>query len=130
MTKVLAILAPFVLAFTTSDPAPVVGWASYYHQAPTDATIEYRVGIGDIGHDDLLWADALIAVADCATIGDRVTIQVGEGPMMNAVVFDCAGNDGTVEWMADSNIVLEFDWYTATRYDMPDNGALRVRVWE
>lgn len=130
MTKVLAILAPFVLAFTASDPAPVVGWASYYDQQPTDATIEARLEMEHITHADLLWAETLIAVSDCSTIGDRVTVQVGDDTPLRAVVFDCAGNDGTAQWMQENNVVLELDFYTADRYGMVESGAVRVRVWQ
>lgn len=127
MIKLLAILA--LLTFTTPT-APITGWASYYGQAPTDATIEARLEMEHITHADLLWAETLVAVSDCSQIGDRVTVQVGDDAPMRAVVFDCAGNDGTAQWMADSNIVLEFDWYTASRYGMVENGAMRVRLWQ
>lgn len=128
MTKLL-LLSLALLTFTTPTP-PVTGWASYYAEAPTVATLDYRVSIGDITHADLLWANAPVAVSDCGMIGDRVTVQIEDGPLMNAIVFDCAGADGTANWMAESNIVLELDFYTATAYGMIDRGALRVRMWE
>ena len=129
MTRLLSLLLLPVVAFT-SDPAPQTGWASYYNEVPTVATIEARLEMGHITTADLLWANSLIAVADCGMIGDRVTIQIDGGELRNAIVFDCAGNDGTVEWMESSGIIVEVDYYTAMDYGMIDRGALRVKVWE
>lgn len=129
MPKLLTILSLPLLAYTT-PAAPVTGWASYYEEAPTVATIKARLEMGHITAADLLWANSLIAVADCGMIGERVTIQVDGGEMRNAVVFDCAGNDGTIEWMQESDVVLELDYYTAQAYDMVNRGALRVSMWE
>lgn len=129
MIKFISILAMPFLALTT-DPAPITGWASYYEQDPTDATIEARLEMEHITHADLLWAETLIAVSDCSQIGDRMTVQVGDDTPLRAVVFDCAGNDGTAGWMKDGNILFEFDYYTATYYNMQEVGAVRVRMWE
>ena len=98
-------------ALDSVQPPNVVfdGYLSAYAEAPTIGTIAYRQAVGDIPQD-LRPYNVLIAVADCSLIGKEALLISG-GNVYEALVFDCAGNDGTPSWMEQNNIVAEVDWY-------------------
>lgn len=93
---------------------PNTGFLSAYAELPTVATVEYRQEIGDLPHDISKY-DVLIAVADCGLIGKEGVLHTIVGSL-KAIVFDCAGNDGTPSWMEENNIVAEIDYWTWQKY--------------
>lgn len=93
----------------TSGPH-LTGYLSGYNEAPTVGTVAYRQEIGDIPQN-LSGYDVLIATADCGQIGKVGTLYTVVGPL-NALVFDCGGDDGGHHWMRVNNILAEIDWYT------------------
>jgi hypothetical protein len=87
------------------------GWLSAYAQTPTDATIDYRISIGDVPVNVWEQYDLVIAVLDCRLIGKEIILRTEKGDFYG-IVFDCAGSsDGTVSWMNEHNILAEVDWY-------------------
>lgn len=86
------------------------GYLSAYAESPTVGTVAYRQEVGDIPHD-LTGYDVLIAVSDCMMVGKPGTLYTAVGPL-DALVIDCAGDDGTPSWMAENNIVAEIDYWT------------------
>lgn len=89
---------------------PQTGYLSAYAQGPTDATIAYRQEVGDLPYDLSQYA-VFIAVADCSLVGREATLYTAVG-QLSAIVFDCAGNDGTPSWMETNRIIAEIDYWT------------------
>jgi len=92
------------------QPPPEIhnGFISYYEKRPTDATLAYRMEIGDVPNDKKY--AVYIAALSCDDIGKEATLIVA-GKSHNAMIFDCAGDDGGYNWMVEQNIVAEVDWY-------------------
>lgn len=109
------------------DGPMVVGWLSQYSEAPTVATIDYRQRIGDLPAD-LGHYDGFIAVADCGRIGASAWLSIEGGALERVAVFDCAGADGSAQWMENNQIIAEVDFYTAERYAL-EGGAQAVLFW-
>jgi hypothetical protein len=111
LTLILLILLSFD-GKDTEKPDVVIdeGWLSGYAQEPTDHTISYRLGTGDIQHG----FDVYIAVLDCDRLSETGTIEFSDGTRRSYQVFDCAqrGDSHTYSWMEDNNIVAELDYYS------------------
>lgn len=115
MTICLTALACFVTS------APESGFTSYYAPDIMKHTIEARLGWGHLP-DDLSRYDVFAAVADCGRIGDEFLINY-TGEWERGIVTDCAGNDGTPQWMEENNILTEVDYQTAARWGIYGRGA-------
>ena len=102
------------------------GYLSAYAELPTVATLAYRQEVGDIPQD-ISQYDALIAVADCSLIGREALLYTEIGTM-TAIIYDCAGNDGTPTWMAENRIVAEVDYWTWQRHPEIVGGAAILSV--
>ena len=101
--------------FTTQLQQPAhIGYLSAYGEMPTVATLAYRQEIGDIP-SDISQYSVFLAVADCGLIGREATLISSSG-VFDALIIDCAGNDGTPEWMEQNSIVAEIDFYTWAAY--------------
>ena len=108
---VVVIIALLSLPTPPAEHQVMSGYLSGYDQLPTDATIAYRQETGQIPAN-LSSYDALIAVLDCAQIGQVGTLYTAVGPL-RIMVFDCAGvDDGGHQWMVNGRYVAELDWYT------------------
>lgn len=90
------------------------GWLSKYDQLPTDATMEYRMDIGEITVNPHKY-DVWVAVLSCDRIGQTGTLLTRSGEF-KALVFDCAGDDGGHRWMIHYQILAEVDYYFAQEY--------------
>lgn len=58
-----------------------------------------------------------IAVYECERIGEVVTVSWSDH-VEKLMVFDCAGDDETRQWMRRGNVIGEVDYYTAQRWGM------------
>ena len=83
------------------------GILSAYNFAPTVGTLEYRQAMGQLPAD--VSGYALIAVDDCGLIGNYATIYAADGREFPALVFDCAGSDGSW-YFADGNVIYDEPW--------------------
>lgn len=113
---VVVIIALLSLPAPPADHQTVIsGYLSGYDQLPTDATIAYRQELGQLP-DDLSQYDALVAILDCAQIGQSGVLHTEVGSP-RVVAFDCAGReDGGYEWMTNGLYVAELDWYTRQQH--------------
>ena len=80
------------------------GFLSIYALTPTLATVELRQEWGQLPQDVSPYI--LLAMPDCDRIGDTLWLQV-DGEYHQALVFDCAGDEQTYQWMKENNIVAE-----------------------
>lgn len=129
-TSVCMILSVPVCPPVNAGPM-VTGWLSQYGEAPTVATIAYRQSVGDLPLD-LSPFDGFVAVADCGRIGDTGWLSIRGGPLERIAVFDCAGADGTAQWMDGNNIIAEVDFFMARRHRLNQlgGGVEAVLFWE
>jgi hypothetical protein len=100
------------------------GTLSQYDQSPTDMVLDNRSVFGRTAytlpedHEDV---SGYIAVYDCEWIGQVVTVR-WSNRVERLMVFDCAGDDETRQWMKQRNVVGEVDFYTARRWGMLKRG--------
>lgn len=123
----------------------LTGFTSRYDPGVMEATIDARIGWGELTPELVAAHDAYIAVVDCELIGASAWLQinggshyqtgdpVNGGEWVHALVTDCAvrdDSDGAKSWMLDNNILCEIDGATATRYGFTHYGLLPVQlVW-
>lgn len=93
------------------------GWSSRYDPHVMDWQLEY--------HQLTAPCDGCaVAVADCSKIGSHMLIRpVGTLEWIPVVVADCAGNDGTPEWMKENNIIVELSYELAVQFGAVDGGV-------
>jgi len=90
------------------------GWLSAYDEESTINQINYGLSTRQIQEGRTVY----LATADCKRIGEVGLIQIGDSDWLDYQVFDCAGNDGTPDWMGQNNIIAEIDYYTWQRYGL------------
>ncbi len=106
-TKVLPPRIPTLIPTSTPTPFPTPtlasilsanesakGFFSYYGKSPTDGTIDWRIGAGQIDPEDLAQAAGVIALSGCDRMGDTVWVRVygrANDGWLPVIVFDCAG---------------------------------------
>jgi hypothetical protein len=103
-----------------------VGYTSQYGRSVMEATIAARQEWGHLPAD-LSRYDVFAAVADCGRIGDEFLINYA-GEWSLGVVSDCAGNDGTPQWMEENRIISEVDAVTAERWGIVGRGGIPVQM--
>ena len=108
-------LAAGVVSDSLPPPAPVTeaGYASAYAPGVFESTVRYRLD-HDVWRNDPPWdwyyrAHGYAAVSDCARVGEMAMLYAPDGRGYEVLIADCAGNDGTPDWMAANNIVVELD---------------------
>ena len=108
----------------------IIGAISYYEEAPSVATLNYRCDIGDIDCDIDTMPDSFVAVADCSLIGKHGTITFEDGLTITTQVFDCSGNDGVdedgVSFLTASGIAFEFDYASYLAYGNEGTATLEI----
>ena len=100
------------------------GTLSQYDQASTDRVLYNRSVVGVTAYalpDNREGVTGYIAVYDCARIGQVVTVS-WSNHVERLMVFDCAGDDVTRQWMKLWNVIGEVDYYTAQRWGMLGQG--------
>lgn len=91
----------------------VTGYASAYEPGVFEGVVTLR-------HDRGWWrvkppvdwyrVAGYVATNDCSQVGTVVKMRpVGSGRWLPVLVADCAGNDGTPEWMHANRIIAELD---------------------
>ena len=101
-----------------------MGTLSQYDQASTDMVLDNRSVFGVTAYtlpEDREDVTGYIAVYDCEWIGQVVTVS-WSNHAERLMVFDCAGDDETRQWMKLWNVVGEVDFYTAQRWGMLGRG--------
>jgi hypothetical protein len=104
-----------ILAVTCS-----MGTLSQYDQVSTDMVLHNRSVFGQTAYtlpDKREGVTGYIAVYDCERIGQVVTVT-WSNYVERLMVFDCAGDDETRQWMKQWNVIGEVDFYTAQRWGM------------
>jgi hypothetical protein len=97
-----------------------MGTLSQYDQPSTDEVLHNRSVSGRTAyllpdkHEDVT---GYIAVYECERIGEVVTVSWSDR-VETLMVFDCAGDDETRQWMKRWNVIGEVDYYTARRWGM------------
>lgn len=118
MTEIVTAALIAISVFSEPDISVESGWLSAYAPGMMDYQVDYRIGTGQAPADAFSRFDTFVAVADCSTIGDVIYLrpidrEVGRvGGWRSALVVDCAGNDGTPQWMEENRILAEVDWET------------------
>ncbi|HTP06701.1 MAG TPA: hypothetical protein VMP08_00515 [Anaerolineae bacterium] len=100
------------------------GTLSQYDRPSTDTVLYNRSIFGQTAYmlpDDREAVTGYIAVYDCAWIGQVVTVS-WSNHVERLMVFDCAGDDPTRQWMKLWNVIGEVDYYTAQRWGMLGRG--------
>jgi hypothetical protein len=108
------------------------GVLSQYAAAPTRAVISNRSVPGrtaytlPANHADY---DGYIAVLDCARIGEVVDVR-WNGNTARLLVFDCAGDAATRDWMRSGNVIGEVSFDVAQRWGAVGRGMHGAWVCE
>jgi hypothetical protein len=98
---------------TLAGPAPPIsGTFSHYGIMPTIGTIQYQQEMGRLPLD-LSPYDGVIAVLDCSLVGQEAWISVEDSDWLSVIIFDCAGDTETVEWMKSGNVIGELSYHLA-----------------
>ena len=100
------------------------GTLSQYDRTPTDEVLYNRSVFGQTAYtlpEDHGGVTGYIAVYDCEWIGQVVTVS-WSNHVERLMVFDCAGDDETRQWMKRGNVIGEVDFYTAQRWGMLKRG--------
>ncbi len=95
-----------------------MGTLSQYDQASTDMVLYNRSVFGLTSYalpENRESVSGYIAVYDCEQIGQVVTVSWSDH-VERLMVFDCAGDDETRQWMKNWNVIGEVDFYTAQRW--------------
>ncbi len=101
-----------------------MGTLSQYDQASTDTVLYNRSVFGVTAYTLSENRDGItgyIAVYECERIGQVVTVS-WSNHTERLMVFDCAGDDETRQWMRNWNVIGEVDFYTAQRWGMIGQG--------
>ena len=101
-----------------------MGILSQYDKAPTDMVLYNRSLFGRTAYmlpEDREDVTGYIAVYECERIGQVVTVS-WSNHIERLMVFDCAGDDETRQWMKRWNVIGEVDFYTAQRWGMLGQG--------
>lgn len=97
-----------------------MGTLSQYDRPSTDEVLHNRSVSGQTAHmlpDKRDGVTGYIAVYECERIGQVVTVSWSVH-VETLMVFDCAGDDETRQWMKQWNVIGEVDYYTARRWGM------------
>ncbi len=108
----------------------LMGTLSQYAQTSTDAVLQNRSVFGQTAYtlpEKRANVTGYIAVYDCARIGEVVTVSWANH-VEDLMVFDCAGDDETRQWMTNENVIGEVDFYTAQRWGMLGLGMGRATI--
>lgn len=108
-----------------------IGYFSQYNQRPTDATLAYRIEVGEIDPVELQQVAGVIATESCDYIGQKIWIQVegkANDSWLPVMVFDCSGHVETTEWMKESAILGELGYYLAEWLDVIGETDLRGQM--
>ena len=100
------------------------GTLSQYDRPPTDMVLDNRSVFGQTAYtlpENHEGVSGYIAVYDCEWIGQVVTVS-WSNHVERLMVFDCAGDDETRQWMKRENVIGEVDFYTAQRWGMLRRG--------
>jgi hypothetical protein len=89
------------------------GYASAYAPGVFEATVRYRLD-NDVWRVDppygwFYLAHGYAAVGDCSRVGEMTTLRAVDGREYAVLIADCAGNDGTPDWMRENAIIVELD---------------------
>lgn len=101
-----------------------LGTLSQYDQVSTDRVLYNRSVFGQTSYtlpENREGVTGYIAVYDCERIGQVVTVS-WSNHVERMMVFDCAGDDVTRQWMKIWNVIGEVDFYTAQRWGMLGRG--------
>lgn len=108
------------------------GYASKYDPGVFNHVVRHRL-------DNNWWRNPLphnwyvvagyAATNDCAQVGQVIEIRPANTSHWSRVlVGDCAGNDGTPEWMTTNNILVELDHDLYTRWVRQHGRPLAVEL--
>jgi hypothetical protein len=100
------------------------GTLSQYDRSPTEMVLDNRSVVGQTAYtlpENHAGVSGYIAVYDCEWIGQVVTVSWANH-VERLMVFDCAGDDETRQWMKRGNVIGEVDFYTARRWGMLRQG--------
>lgn len=93
--------------------APLAGYASTYAEGVFEDTLAYRFreNVWRVAPpwDWYYRIEGYVAVGDCGRVGEIATLAAADGEEYTVLIADCAGNDGTPQWMEINNIVVEID---------------------
>lgn len=112
MTRLIAAAA--VLLIVVAPEMPAQGYASRYDPGVFEGVVDRRFREGWWRHQppgDWYTVAGYAAVSDCALVGRVVLMRpVGATAWERVLVADCAGNDGTPDWMRENAILTELDY--------------------
>lgn len=119
----------------------VTGLTSRYDVGVMQATLEARIGWGELSRHQVQQYDGFAAMADCSLIGSSVWLMINDGRhyvtgelvdggrWQRVLVADCArrdNGDGALDWMTSNGILTEIDGVLAGRYGFAHLGVLPV----
>ena len=118
---ILNLFNPLSLNYYQQEIVPQQGWSSHYSPNIMEATVYVRQGFNHIPENLDSW-DGFIARPHCSEIGSTYWIRKqGSENYEKFLVTDCAVRDnsvGALSWMTVNNILVEFDYKTAERWDI------------
>lgn len=101
------------LALLTSADETVTGYASAYAPGVFEGVVAHRHAQGwwrNAPPWDWYLVAGYAATNDCSQVGRVVHMRpAGATRWSRVLVADCAGDDGTPEWMHENDIVAELD---------------------
>ena len=107
------------------------GYASAYAPGVFEATVRFRLD-NDIWRvtppRDWYTVHGYVAVSDCARVGEVTTLRAADGQEYDVLIADCAGDDGTPDWMRENAIVAELDWRLWERLTAAHGRPLAVEL--
>ena len=129
----MSLLATAVISATMLCTRPgveyVTGLWTFYHQNPTDGTIDYHQNVSEKLPQDLSDFDGVVAlVLGCRDVGKEAWIRITEPHIpvehwnrwKHVMVFDCGGDSESIEnFFRPNNIIGELGYYLAR-----DTGAM------
>lgn len=99
-------------AESNQDETAYSGWLSAYDEQPTLATLEYRRQMEQIPDAEY---EVYLATPSCDYIGREASLHV-DGDVFQGIIFDCAGDAASYQWMTTNYIIAEVDYYWRTQY--------------
>lgn len=129
----MSLLATAVISATMLCTRPgaeyVSGLWTFYHQNPTDGTIDYHQNVSEKIPKDLSDFDGVVAlVLGCRDVGEEAWIRITDPHVpieqwnrwKHVMVFDCGGHAESIEnFFGPNNIIGELGYYLAR-----DTGAM------
>lgn len=92
------------------------GYASVYNYSVFEATLDWRIGAGQLTESETREVDGYVATLWCGYVGDTAILKYMSKQKKittkRVLVADCAvrnDSDGTRTWMQENNIVVEVD---------------------